>query len=268
MEAELTTDKSVNDATLTVEFNRAGAYDLDMVSLFPADTFRGRRNGLRKDLAEKLEGLKPAFVRFPGGCIVEGNTLDNAYKWKDTVGPVWARKQNYNLWANRESPQYHQTYGLGFFEFFQYCEDIGAEPVPIVNCGMACQARRGEVAAMDELGPWVQDALDLVEFANGPIDSKWGKLRADMGHPEPFNLKLLGVGNEQWMEGYFDRYLVFYKALKQRYPDLEIVSTSGPQSNDEFYEYAWKRFHSDVKADVVPPILLDGAGLPFQSRQR
>lgn len=251
IEAELTAGKTADDAKLSVEFDEAGVYDLDMVSLFPAETFRGRRNGLRKDLAEKLEGLKPAFVRFPGGCIVEGNTLDNAYKWKDTVGPVWARKQNYNLWASRENPQYHQTYGLGFFEFFQYCEDIGAEAVPIVNCGMGCQFRGRDVASMEELGPWVQDALDLVEFANGPIDSKWGKLRADMGHPEPFNLKLLGVGNEQWMEDYFDRYVVFYKALKQRYPDLQIVSTSGPQSNDDFYKYAWKRFHSDVKAEVV-----------------
>jgi alpha-L-arabinofuranosidase len=250
-EAELTAVKSADDAKLSVEFDKAGEYDLDMVSLFPVETFRGRRNGLRKDLAEKLEELKPAFVRFPGGCIVEGSTLDNAYKWKDAVGPVWARKQNYNLWASRENPQYHQTYGLGFFEFFQYCEDIGAEAVPIVNCGMGCQFRGRDVASMEELGPWVQDALDLVEFANGPIDSKWGKLRADMGHPEPFNLKLLGVGNEQWMEDYFDRYVVFYKALKQRYPDLQIVSTSGPQANDDFYKYAWKRFHSDVKAEVV-----------------
>ncbi|QDV78509.1 alpha-L-arabinofuranosidase C-terminal domain-containing protein [Botrimarina mediterranea] len=250
-EGELTAEQSAGDAKLSVEFGGPGAYDLDMVSLFPADTFRGRRNGLRKDLAEKLEGLKPAFVRFPGGCIVEGRTLDNAYRWKDTVGPVWQRKQNDNLWASRENPQYHQTYGLGFFEYFQFCEDIGAEAVPIVNCGMGCQFRGRDVVPMDELGPWVQDALDLVEFANGPIDSKWGKLRADMGHPEPFNLKLLGVGNEQWMEGYFERYLVFYHALKQRYPDLQVVSTSGPQANDDYYHYAWKRFQSDVKADVV-----------------
>jgi alpha-L-arabinofuranosidase len=251
LEAELAIDQSADAATLAVEFDRPGDYDLDMVSLFPAETFRGRRNGLRKDLAEKLVDLYPAFVRFPGGCIVEGTNLDNAYRWKDTVGPIWTRKQNYNLWSNRENPQYHQTYGLGFFEFFQFCEDIGAEAVPIVNCGMACQARRGEPAPMDELGPWVQDALDLVEFANGPIDSEWGRVRASMGHPEPFGLKMLGVGNEQWMEDYFERYLVFYKALKARHPDLQIISTSGPQSNDEFYEYAWSRFHSDVEADVV-----------------
>lgn len=250
-EAELVAGRAAEAATLAVEFDRPGEYDVDMVSLFPTETFRGRQNGLRKDLAEKLVDLYPAFVRFPGGCIVEGNTLDNAYRWKDTVGPIWTRKQNYNLWSNRENPQYHQTYGLGFFEFFQFCEDIGAEPVPIVNCGMACQARRGAPAPLDELGPWVQDALDLVEFANGPVDSRWGAVRASMGHPEPFGLKALGVGNEQWMEGYFDRYVVFYQALKQRYPDLQIISTSGPQSNDEFYEYAWSRFQSDVETDVV-----------------
>lgn len=250
-EVELTPSRDDGVATLEVLFDKPGQFDVDVVSLFPADTFHGRRNGLRKDLAQRIADLHPSFVRFPGGCIVEGRTLDNAYKWKDTVGPIWQRKQNYNLWTNRESPQYHQTYGLGFFEFFQYCEDVGAEAVPIVNCGMACQARGGAPAAMEELGPWVQDALDLVEFANGPITSKWGKLRAEMGHPEPFNLKYLGVGNEQWMEGYFERYLVFHAALKQRYPDLQVVSTSGPQASDPFYHYAWSRFRSDIDADVV-----------------
>lgn len=250
-DGEFVVDSEVTNARIEVVFDRAGEYHVDMVSLFPADTFRGRRNGLRKDLAQLLADLKPGFVRFPGGCIVEGQTLDNAYRWKDTVGPIWQRKQNDNLWANRESPQYQQTYGLGFYEFFQYCEDIDAEPVPIVNCGMACQARGGPAVPMDELGPWVQDALDLVEFATGPADSRWGRVRAEMGHPEPFDLKYLGVGNEQWMEGYFDRYLVFYAALKAQYPDLQIVSTSGPQANDPFYRYAWQRFDSDVPADVV-----------------
>lgn len=251
LEGQLTPNGELRGGQLEVVFDRPGTYDVDMVSLFPVDTFRGRRNGLRKDLAQKLADLKPTFVRFPGGCIVEGRTLDNAYQWKDTVGPIWQRKQNYNLWSNRENPHYNQTYGLGFFEFFQFCEDIGAEAVPIVNCGMACQARRGAPAPLDELGPWVQDALDLVEFANGPVDSKWGRLRAEMGHPEPFNLKYLGVGNEQWMEGYFERYLVFHHALAAKYPELQIISTSGPQANDVFYQYAWRRFDNDVPADVV-----------------
>lgn len=251
LEGELNAGASAEAATLEVRFSRPGEYDLDVVSLFPADTFRGRRNGLRKDLAQLIADMKPTFVRFPGGCIVEGRTLDNAYRWKDGVGPIWERQQNYNLWSNRETPQYHQTYGLGFFEFFQFCEDIGAEAVPIVNCGMACQARRGAPAPMDELEPWVDDALDLVEFANGPTTSEWGRLRAEMGHPEPFNLKYLGVGNEQWMEGYFERYQVFHQALRKRYPDLQIISTSGPQANDQFYQYAWSRFHDDVQADIV-----------------
>lgn len=251
LEADIVAAKSAEEATLEVRFSEAGAYDIDVVSLMPQETFRGHRNGLRKDLAQKIADLSPAFVRFPGGCIVEGWSLDNAYRWKDTVGPIWQRKQNANLWTNNRFPQYQQTYGLGFFEYFQFCEDIDAEPVPIVNCGMACQARRGPAAPMDELGPWVQDALDLVEFANGPVTSKWGKLRADMGHPEPFNMKYLGVGNEQWMEDYFERYLVFHKALRDRYPDLQIISTSGPQANDPFYRYAWGRFDDDVPADIV-----------------
>lgn len=251
LEGQLVPGSDVRDGRLEVVFDQPGTFDVDMVSLFPADTFHGRRNGLRKDLAQKLADLKPGFVRFPGGCIVEGRTLDNAYQWKDTVGPIWQRKQNYNLWTNRDNPQYHQTYGLGFFEFFQFCEDIGAEAVPIVNCGMACQARRGQPAPMDELGPWVQDALDLVEFANGPVDTKWGRVRAEMGHPEPFNLKYLGVGNEQWMEDYFERYLVFHQALAAQYPDLQIISTSGPQANDGYYQYAWQRFDNDVPADLV-----------------
>lgn len=251
LEMIFTAKQDAEAATLVVLFDKPGEYHVDMVSLFPCDTFRGRKNGLRKDLAQKLADLKPGFVRFPGGCIVEGRTLDNAYRWKDTVGPVWQRKQNRNLWSSRTNPHYYQTYGLGFFEFFQFCEDIGAEAVPIVNCGMACQARNGAPVPMSELGPWVQDALDLMEFANGPVDSKWGKLRAEMGRPAPFNLKYLGVGNEQWMEGYFDRYLVFHSALKQKYPDLAIISTSGPGANDPFYRYAWNRFQKDVETEIV-----------------
>lgn len=222
-----------------------------MVSLFPQDTFRGRANGLRADIAQLLADLKPGFMRFPGGCIVEGRNLANAYRWKDTVGDVAERTQNWNLWANRESPQYHQTYGLGFFEFFQLCEDIGAEPVPVVNCGMACQARGGIPAPLSELDSWVQDALDLVEFANGPVSSPWGAKRAAMGHPEPFDMRYLGIGNEQWNEEYFQRYEVFYQAIHARYPDLQLISTSGPHPSGDLWSYAWNRFRNGTPADLV-----------------
>ncbi|MCX8108758.1 MAG: alpha-N-arabinofuranosidase, partial [Verrucomicrobiae bacterium] len=168
-----------------------------------------------------------------------------------TIGEVWERRQNYNLWANRQSPEYHQTYGLGFFEFFQFCEDIGAEPVPVVNCGMACQARRGRHAPLDQLGPWVQDALDLIEFANGPTNSFWGARRAAMGHPSSFNLKFIGIGNEQWHQEYFDRYVIFYRAIKEKYPDIQVISTSGPHPNDDLFHFAWNKFRTGTPADLV-----------------
>lgn len=229
----------------------AGEADLDMVSLFPANTFKGRRNGMRADLAQALADLRPGFLRFPGGCIVEGHGLANAYRWKDTVGDISQRKQNWNLWTHENSPQYHQTYGLGFFEYFQLAEDLGAEAVPVLNCGMTCQVRGGAHCPVPELGEWVQDALDLVEFATGPVDSKWGALRAQMGRAEPFKLKKLGVGNEQWGPEYFERYQIFHRALKAAYPWLEIISTSGPAAADGNYRYAWERFRTDVPADLV-----------------
>ncbi len=250
-EIELVPNASTAKARLAVVALSAGELDLDMVSLFPADTFKGRRNGMRADIAQALADLKPGFLRFPGGCIVEGHGLANAYRWKDTVGDVAHRKQNWNLWTHDNSPQYHQTYGLGFFEFFQFAEDIGAEAVPVLNCGMACQVRGGPACPVPELDEWVQDAPDLVEFATGPVTSTWGGLRARMGRPEPFKLKKLGVGNEQWGPEYFERYLVFHRALKAAYPELEIISTSGPGASDGHYRYAWERFRSDVPADLV-----------------
>jgi alpha-L-arabinofuranosidase len=251
LSGEITATRDASAARLEVQFASPGVYDIDMVSLFPAETFRNRSNGLRKDLAQLLADIKPGFLRFPGGCIVEGRDLDNAYRWKDTIGDVSERKQNANLWTNRESPQYHQTYGLGFFEFFQLCEDIGAEPLPVLNCGMACQFRGGAHAPLDELEPWVQDALDLVEFANGPATSPWGAKRAAMGHPEPFNMKYLGVGNEQWSDEYFRRYKVFYNAIHPKYPDLKLVSTAGPQAEGDSFNYAWGRFATDTPADLI-----------------
>jgi len=251
LEANLASSVSVTNARLVLLATQTGVMDVDMVSLFPEKTFRGRRNGLRADLAQALADLKPGFFRFPGGCIVEGLDFANMYRWKDTIGDVAERKQNWNVWQNSRSPEYNQTYGLGFFEYFQFCEDIGAEPVPVINCGMCCQARKGPAVPLDQLGPYVQDALDLVEFANGPATSVWGARRAAMGHPAPFNLKLLAVGNEQWQQVYFDRYDVFYRALKAKYPELKIISSSGPFPNDSLWRFAWNKFHAGTPADVV-----------------
>jgi alpha-L-arabinofuranosidase len=252
LEAQLLSTQSIADGRLAVLVSGGGTVDLDMVSLFPQQTFKNRRNGLRRDLAQALADLKPGFFRFPGGCIVEGMDLDNAYRWKDTIGDVAERKQNYNLWRDQRSPQYQQTYGLGFFEYFQFCEDIGAEPVPVINCGMCCQARRrGAHVPLAELGPWIHDALDLIEFANGPESSEWGAKRAAMGHPQSFGLKFLAVGNEQWNEEYFERYMPFYEAIKRQHPEIQIISSAGPRLSDDRYRLAWDRFRGGTPADVV-----------------
>jgi alpha-L-arabinofuranosidase len=239
------------NARLVVLATEPGAVDVDMVSLFPEKTFKGRRNGLRADLAQAFADMKPGFLRFPGGCIVEGKDFDNMYRWKDTIGDVAERKQNWNLWQDRNSPQYSQTYGLGFFEYFQFAEDIGAEPVPVVNAGMCCQARRGRHVPLDQLGPFIQDALDLIEFANGPVTSDWGAKRAAMGHPKPFNLKFLAIGNEQWHQEYFDRYDLFLPVLKAKHPEIQYISTSGPLADDALWRFAWDKFKSGTPADVV-----------------
>lgn len=250
-EVRLTSRATVSHARLAVLGAGPGVVDVDMVSLFPEKTFKNRRNGLRADLAQALADLEPGFLRFPGGCIAEGRDFANMYRWKDTVGDVAERKQNDNLWENRESPQYHQTYGLGFFEYFQFAEDIGAEPVPVVNCGMCCQARRGPHVPLEELQPFVQDALDLIEFANGPTSTRWGALRKAMGHPRPFNLKYVAVGNEQWNQEYFDRYAVFHSTIKANHPEIQVISSSGPFVNDPLWRFAWDQFRSGTPADVV-----------------
>lgn len=229
-------------ARLQIEFTGKGSIDLDMVSLFPQHTWKERPGGLRADLVQLLADLKPGFLRFPGGCIVEGRDLSQRYQWKKSVGPVENREMIVNRWntefAHRPTPDYFQTFGLGFFEYFQLAEDIGAEPLPILNCGMACQFNTAEVVPMDELDPYVQDALDLIEFANGSITTTWGKLRADMGHPAPFKLKMLGIGNEQWGPQYFERYEVFAKAIKAKYPEIKLVSGTGPFPEGTFFDLA------------------------------
>ena len=214
-------------ARFRVRLEGPGAVDLDMVSLMPADTWKGRPNGLRADLVQLLADLKPGFLRFPGGCIVEGRYLETRYEWKKTIGAPADRQHDHQPLERRvrppPAPDYFQSFGLGFFEYFQLSEDIGAEPLPILNCGMACQFNTSELVPLDELDPYMQDALDLIEFANGPATSAWGKRRADMGHPEPFNLKMLGVGNEQWGPQYVERYAVFPKTLKAKHPEIKLI---------------------------------------------
>ncbi|PQA58588.1 alpha-L-arabinofuranosidase C-terminal domain-containing protein [Siphonobacter curvatus] len=241
-------------AKLNVWFEGTGTADLDMISLFPQDTWKNRPGGLRADLVQLLADMKPGFLRFPGGCIVEGMDLSNRYQWKKTVGPLEGREVAINRWnkefKHRLTPDYFQTFGLGFFEYFQLAEDIGAEPLPILNCGMACQYNTAEVVPVEELDPYVQDALDLIEFANGSTDTKWGKLRADMGHPAPFNLKLLGVGNEQWGPQYIDRYVVFEKAIKSKYPEVRLISSAGPNPDGEVFGFLNGKLRS-LKADII-----------------
>lgn len=244
----------VAKSKLHITFEGNGSIELDMISLFPEDTWMGRPKGLRKDLVQLLADLKPGFLRFPGGCIVEGRTLDKRYQWKKTVGNIEDRELIINRWntefSHRSTPDYFQSFGLGFFEYFQLAEDLKAEPLPILSCGMACQFNTGELAPLDELDPYVNDALDLIEFANGSTGSTWGKIRAEMGHPEPFDLKYVGVGNEQWGPDYIDRLKVFTKAIKEKYPDIVIVSGTGPFSNGEYFDYAEKELKK-LNAELV-----------------
>lgn len=254
---ELKPGRTDSKAVLRIFFTSKGVLDLEHISLFPADTWKGRENGMRKDLAQALYDLKPGVFRFPGGCIVEGTDLESRYQWKNSVGSVENRKLNENRWqytfTHRFFPDYYQTYGLGFFEYFQLSEDFGAEPLPIVSVGLACQFQNGcceAHVAVGELHEYVQDALDLIEFANGEVNTKWGKLRADMGHPAPFNLKFLGVGNEQWGPEYPERLEVFVKALREKHPEIKIIGSSGPNSEGKDFEYLWPEMKR-LKVDLV-----------------
>lgn len=244
IEGVITATETDPKCKVNVYFKGAGQLDIDMISLFPQDTWKGRKGGLRKDLVQLLADLKPGFVRFPGGCIVEGRTLAERYQWKKTVGKVENRQQIVNRWnmefKHRPAPDYYQSFGLGFYEYFLMCEDIGATPLPILSCGLACQFNSSETQPLEDLDPFVQDALDLIEFANGSTDTKWGALRAEMGHPAPFNLQMIGVGNEQWGEEYFERYAVISKAVHAKYPNIKLVSGTGPSSDGELFEQAEK----------------------------
>ena len=227
--------------------------DLEHISLFPANNVFG----LRADLVQKLKDLNPGVFRFPGGCIVEGTDLATRYQWKNTVGAPENRPLNENRWqytfTHRFFPDYYQSYGLGFYEYFLLSELLGAEPLPVLNVGLACQYQNNDESAhvaVADLDPYIQDALDLVEFSNGPVSSKWGALRAEMGHPEPFNLKFLAVGNEQWGEDYVKRLAPFVKALRKQHPEIKIIGSSGPNSEGKDFDYLWPEM-KNLKVDLV-----------------
>lgn len=239
--ATLTATDTDPKAKLNIWFEGTGAADIDMISLFPKDTWKDRPNGLRKDLVQLLADMKPGFIRFPGGCIVEGRELATRYQWKKTVGNVEDRELIVNRWnmefRHRLTPDYYQSYGLGFMEYFMLAEDIGASPLPILNCGMACQFNTAEVVPVDQIDPYVQDALDLIEFANGDATTRWGKLRTELGHPATFNLTMMGVGNEQWGPQYIERYRVFTKAIKDKYPAIKLVNSTGTDPDGDKFNF-------------------------------
>lgn len=254
----LKSPKTVQKANLRLLLNGKNGVALEHVSLFPKHTFKDRENGMRRDLAQALYDLHPGVFRFPGGCIVEGSSLDQRYQWKNSIGPVENRPLNGNRWLStfnyRLFPDYYQSYGLGFYEYFLLSEDIGAEPLPVLNVGMACQFQNqndpSAHVAVKDLQPYIQDCLDLIEFANGDVNTTWGKKRAEMGHPAPFNLKFLAVGNEQWDDLYYERLRPFVKAIKAKYPNIKLIGTSGPDSEGEMFEKGWKAM-KELKADLV-----------------
>ena len=256
-ELVLHSDVTNPKAALRIFLSGRETVDVEHVSLFPVDTWKGRENGLRKDLAQALYDLHPGLFRFPGGCIVEGTDLQTRYRWKDSVGSVENRPLNENRWqytfTHRFFPDYYQSYGLGFYEYFLLSEDIGAEPLPVLSCGLACQYQNDDESAhqpVGELCDYIDDALDLIEFANGDVSTEWGALRAAMGHPEPFGLKFIAIGNEQWGETYVEHLEPFVKAIREAYPEIRIVGSSGPNSEGEQFDYLWPEM-ARLGADLV-----------------
>ncbi len=236
----LAVKESVANAQLSLLPASAGTWAFDMISLFPKNTFKGRSNGLRADLAQALADLHPRFVRFPGGCVAHGNGLDNIYRWKNTIEKLEARKPQFNLWG------YHQSMGLGYGEYFQFCEDIGAEPLPVLAAGVCCQnssvggaGQQGGVP-LAQMDSYIQDILDLIEWANGDLSTKWGKIRAAGGHIKPYNLKYIGIGNEDLITDIFEeRFTMIYKAIKAKYPHITVIGTVGPWSEGTDYVEGW-----------------------------
>ena len=256
-ELRLRSNVTMNKAKLRIFLEGRNAAALEHISLFPVNTYKNRDNGLRRDLVQALKDQHPGVFRFPGGCIVEGTDLETRYQWKNSIGPVENRPLNGNRWqhtfTHRFYPDYYQSYGLGFYEYFLLCEDIEAEPLPVLSVGLACQFQNRHAHAhvpVGELQPYIDDCLDLIEFANGDVNTKWGKIRAEMGHPEPFNMKMIGVGNEQWDTLYFERLEPFVKAIRAKYPEIQIIGTSGPDSEGKMFEIGWKAM-KEQKVDLV-----------------
>lgn len=239
--SSITATNSDPTARLVLLSQTKGAVALDEISLFPHVTFKNRANGLRADLAQAIADLHPKFIRFPGGCLVHGHGLGNMYRWKDSIGPVEQRRGQANLWG------YHQSLGLGYYEFFQFCEDVGAKPLPVVPAGVCCQnaddqggtGQRG--LPLEEMPAYIQDVLDLIEWANGPTNSVWGAKRAAAGHPAPFNLQYLGVGNEEHITSVFkERFQMIHDVLRARHPEITVIGTVGPFHSGEDYNAGWK----------------------------
>ena len=244
-DAVLTACESTQKGRLYIIFTGNAYVKLDMVSLFPKDTFKNRKNGLRRDIAEALADMKPRFMRFPGGCLTHDGSLDDharnsMYRWKRTIGDVEERPAWRNNWG------YNQTLGLGYYEYFCFCEDIGAKPLPVLPGGF--NPHKGEGVPVEEIGAWVDDALDLIEFANGDATTKWGSIRAGLGHEKPFGLEYIGIGNEEIGEGFFERYPYFHEAIRKKYPSIRIINTAGPFAVGEGYDAGWtsaKKYGSD-----------------------
>ncbi len=271
-EYTLTATQDCPNASLQLLSLTTGVMDIDMVSLYPQDTYKG--HGLRKDLAQALVDLNPKFMRFPGGCVVHGggDGFWDTYRWKTTVGPKETRKGIKNTWG------YHQSMEMGYFEYFQFCEDAGMEPLPILPCGVSCQGTNGgwnmrtqaqDAVPMEDMQEWADEALDLIEWANGPADSKWGKVRADAGHPEPFNLKYLGLGNEEKITPEFEeRFKFIYDQVRAKYPDIVIVGTAGPGSHpgNGDYEEGW-RFATELEVPILDEHYYEQRNYFLTSRQ-
>ena len=267
----LTANRTMQHGLLRIFNAGSEAVDLDYVSLFPEDNW----HGLRADLVKDLEDLHPGIFRFPGGCIVEGTDLQTRYQWKNTIGDPENRPINENRWnytfPHRQYADYYQSYGLGFYEYFLLAEKIGAEPLPVLSCGLACQFQNADNdsnahVAIKDLQPYVDDALDLIEFCNGDVNTKWGKIRAELGHPKPFNLKQIGIGNEQWGPLYAERLEVFVKQIRAKYPNIKICGTSGPSADGKDFDYGWQQMRK-LNVDLVdehyyksPQWFLDNAG--------
>ena len=251
----LTSPQTDAKGLMRVYLESGESVDLDHISLFPQDNW----NGLRADLVQDLSDLHPGVFRFPGGCIVEGTDLETRYEWKNSVGAPENRPLNENRWnytfPHRLYPNYYQTYGLGFYEYFLLSEKIGADPLPILSVGLSCQYQNSDKdknahVAVDQLQSYIDDALDLIEFANGPVTSKWGKLRADMGHPAPFNLKQIGIGNEQWGPMYPERLQKFMEQIHAKYPKIKICGSSGPSADGKDFDYGWEQMRK-LGVDMV-----------------